>query len=73
MTSDGSVILPEIQLAILGIGCKCNYVTRSTHDVVDDQDLGRYSDPPLPVLVSLADGAKRGHGTLEDAFRMSSK
>jgi DNA-binding PadR family transcriptional regulator len=45
-------------------------VTRSTHNVVDD-NLGRYSDPPLLVLASLADGPKHGHVMLEDILRMS--
>jgi DNA-binding PadR family transcriptional regulator len=47
------------------------YVTRSKHDVDDDHDPGRYSDPPLLVLTSLADGPKHGHAMLEDIFRMS--
>ena len=45
---------------------------RSTQDVVDsDRDIGRYSDPPLLVLASLADGPKHGHAMLEDIARMS--
>ena len=47
-------------------------MTRSTQGV--DQsgpDLGRYSDPPLLVLASLADGPKHGHAMFEDIFRMS--
>jgi DNA-binding PadR family transcriptional regulator len=48
------------------------YVRRSTQDVVDsDRDIGRYSDPPLLVLASLADGPKHGHAMLEDIARMS--
>jgi DNA-binding PadR family transcriptional regulator len=47
-------------------------VARSTRDVVDqDSNLGRYSDPPLLVLASLADGPKHGHAMLEDITRMS--
>ena len=34
-------------------------------------DLGRYSDPPLLVLASLADGPKHGHAMIEDIARMS--
>ena len=33
--------------------------------------MGRYSDPPLFVLVSLADGPKHGHAMLDDIFQMS--
>src|SRR2546427_7559711 len=48
------------------------YVTRSNrHPADDDADLGRYSDPPLLVLASLADGPKHGHAMLEDIRRMS--
>ena len=43
---------------------------RSTHDV-GELGLGRYSDPPLLVLASLADGPKHGHAMLEDIARMS--
>jgi len=47
-------------------------VTRSTHDVADQNpNLGRYSDPPLLVLTSLADGPKHGHAMIEDIVRMS--
>ncbi|PYV00205.1 MAG: PadR family transcriptional regulator [Acidobacteria bacterium] len=48
------------------------YVTRSNrHAADDDADLGRYSDPPLLVLASLADGPKHGHKMIEDIARMS--
>lgn len=47
------------------------YVTRSTHDVDDIREIGRYSDPPLLVMASLADGPKHGHAMIEDIFRMS--
>jgi DNA-binding PadR family transcriptional regulator len=40
---------------------------RSTRDVVEpDPELGRYSDPPLLVLASLASGPKHGHAMIED-------
>lgn len=42
---------------------------RSTHQVVPaktDPELGRYSDPPLLVLASLATGPKHGHAMIED-------
>jgi DNA-binding PadR family transcriptional regulator len=32
---------------------------------------GRYSDPPLLVLASLADGPKHGHAMLHDIVEMS--
>jgi DNA-binding PadR family transcriptional regulator len=46
-------------------------VTRSTQNVADESALGRYSDPPLLVLASLADGPKHGHAMIEDIFRIS--
>lgn len=39
-----------------------NYVMRSKRDVAD----GHYSDPPLLVLASLANGPKHGHAMIED-------
>lgn len=33
--------------------------------------MGRYSDPPLLVLASLADGPKHGHAMLDDIAKMS--
>ena len=44
---------------------------RSTRNVVYDPELGRYSDPPLLVLASLADGPKHGHAMLQDIATMS--
>ena len=44
---------------------------RSTRNVVNDPELGRYSDPPLLVLASLADGPKHGHAMLQDIATMS--
>jgi len=51
-------------------------VPRSTQRVAssradDDPDLGRYSDPPLLVLASLADGPKHGHAMIDDIETMS--
>lgn len=48
---------------------------RSTRDValrVEDEGagVGHYSDPPLLVLASLADGPKHGHAMIEDIARM---
>jgi DNA-binding PadR family transcriptional regulator len=64
--------LLEIPIACSQISCYSYYVTRSTHDVADQNpNLGRYSDPPLLVLTSLADGPKHGHAMIEDIVRMS--
>jgi DNA-binding PadR family transcriptional regulator len=54
-----------------------NYVMRSTRHVVvskgarkleppDEPELGHYSDPPLLVLASLAEGPKHGHAMIDD-------
>lgn len=43
---------------------------RSTQHVGKDPEVGRYSDPPLLVLASLADGPKHGHAMIEDIFKM---
>ena len=62
----------QIFVASPQTSCYPYYVTRSTYDVVNrDPNLGRYSDPPLLVMASLADGPKHGHAMLEDIFRMS--
>ena len=40
---------------------------RSTRHVVEDgNEMGHYSDPPLLVLASLANGPKHGHAMIED-------
>jgi DNA-binding PadR family transcriptional regulator len=39
-------------------------------EVVSDLKLGHFSDPPLLVLASLADGPKRGHAMTQDILRM---
>ena len=42
---------------------------RSTQDVVNPEKIpamGHYSDPPLLVLASLANGPKHGHAMIED-------
>lgn len=45
---------------------------RTTRDVIQqDPDPGRFSDPPLLVLASLADGPKHGYAMIEDIERMS--
>ncbi len=46
---------------------------RSTPDEVDRNgraSLGHYSDPPLLVLPSLANGPKHGHAMIEDIERL---
>jgi DNA-binding PadR family transcriptional regulator len=52
-----------------------NYVMRSTQDVVAKktapEGMGHYSDPPLLVLASLANGPKHGHSMIEDIERLS--
>jgi DNA-binding PadR family transcriptional regulator len=46
---------------------------RSTRDVVESEALpriGHYSDPPLLVLASLANGPKHGHAMIDDIERL---
>ena len=46
---------------------------RSTRHVVEtenDPGMGHYSDPPLLVLASLANGPKHGHPMIEDIESM---
>jgi len=46
---------------------------RSTRHVdvsTEESGLGHYSDPPLLVLASLANGPKHGHAMIEDILRM---
>jgi DNA-binding PadR family transcriptional regulator len=46
---------------------------RSTRNVVEPEDgvrAGQYSDPPLLVLASLANGPKHGHAMIEDIAGM---
>ncbi len=46
-------------------------MARSTRRVAnEDPDLGRFSDPPLLVLASLADGPKHGHAMIDDIDQM---
>ncbi len=47
---------------------------RSTRHVDRDdeaEEAGHYSDPPLLVLASLADGPKHGHAMIEDILELS--
>jgi DNA-binding PadR family transcriptional regulator len=46
---------------------------RSTRNVVGAEEgarLGHYSDPPMLVLASLANGPKHGHAMIEDIVRL---
>jgi DNA-binding PadR family transcriptional regulator len=46
---------------------------RSTRNVVDREEggeIGHYSDPPMLVLASLANGPKHGHAMVEDIVRL---
>jgi DNA-binding PadR family transcriptional regulator len=46
---------------------------RSTRNVVATEEgarLGQYSDPPMLVLASLANGPKHGHAMIEDIVRL---
>jgi DNA-binding PadR family transcriptional regulator len=47
---------------------------RSTRYVVkkkNDEMIGHYSDPPILVLASLANGPKHGHAMIDDIFSIS--
>jgi DNA-binding MarR family transcriptional regulator len=62
---------PNNFLAI-GVALCDNYVMRTTRNVVDKENpgLGHYSDPPMLVLTSLANGPKHGHAMIEDIVRL---
>jgi DNA-binding PadR family transcriptional regulator len=63
----------ELILLALGCGVCDNYVMRSTRNVVEVEEgvgMGHYSDPPLLVLASLANGPKHGHAMIEDIARL---
>ena len=62
----------EKSLAKPRLSCD-NYVMRSTQDVVEGKqtpEMAHYSDPPLLVLASLANGPKHGHAMIEDIASM---
>jgi DNA-binding PadR family transcriptional regulator len=44
--------------------------TRNVVKTEKNQELGHYSDPPLLVLASLANGPKHGHAMIEDIERL---
>ena len=49
-----------------------HYVMRTTSDVATPVTTGSgYSDPPLLVLASLANGPKHGHAMIDDIARLS--
>jgi DNA-binding PadR family transcriptional regulator len=47
------------------------YVMRSTRDVAHEVREEHFSDPPLLVLASLADGPKHGYAMIDEIERMS--
>ena len=47
------------------------YVMRSTQYVVQRVETEHFSDPPLMVLASLADGPKHGYAMIDEIERMS--
>ena len=44
---------------------------RSTQDVAFNVEIEHFSDPPLLVLASLADGPKHGYAMIDEIERMS--
>jgi DNA-binding PadR family transcriptional regulator len=66
--------LPPSQNFLATRGQLCdNYVMRSTRNVVQAEEgsgMVHYSDPPLLVLASLANGPKHGHAMIEDIVRL---
>jgi DNA-binding PadR family transcriptional regulator len=44
--------------------------TRHVADAENSANLGHYSDPPLLILASLANGPKHGHSMIEDIERL---
>lgn len=47
------------------------YVMRNTRNVVNEVGTEYFSDPPLLVLASLADGPKHGYAMIDEIERMS--
>jgi DNA-binding PadR family transcriptional regulator len=45
--------------------------TRRVVNIKSDEEAGRYSNPPLLVLASLANGPKHGHAMIEDIAQLS--
>jgi DNA-binding PadR family transcriptional regulator len=45
--------------------------TRHVDNEDEAKEAGHYSDPPLLVMASLADGPKHGHAMIEDIFALS--
>jgi DNA-binding PadR family transcriptional regulator len=63
----------DVKFALSATICD-NYAVRSTRHVAigrNQDELGRYSDPPLLVLASLASGPKHGHAMIEDIVALS--
>ena len=68
-----SIRPPFYQRLASGMQLPYNYVMRSTRHVATiegDPEAGHYSDPPLLVLASLANGPKHGHAMIEDIASM---
>jgi DNA-binding PadR family transcriptional regulator len=64
-------LFPSLLLAIRKKLCDKYYAMRTTHQVVrKDLKIGHFSDPPLLVLASLADGPKHGHAMTQDIQAM---
>jgi DNA-binding PadR family transcriptional regulator len=62
-----------LRLAFLTGSCDKYYVMRTTRQVATspDPELGHFSDPPLLVLASLADGPKHGHAMTKNIEMMA--
>ena len=64
---------PNQGLAFFHVPCDKYYVMSTTRQVVNeaDRELGHFSDPPLLVLASLADGPKHGHAMTKNIEKMA--
>jgi DNA-binding MarR family transcriptional regulator len=71
---DAGEVPPSEKISLRQGGQLCdNYVMRSTRNVAAGEEgvrLGHYSDPPMLVLASLANGPKHGHAMIEDIVRL---
>ncbi len=65
--------LADQGLAFLKNPCDDYYVMSTTRRVIDspESELGHFSDPPLLVLASLADGPKHGHAMTKNIETMA--
>jgi DNA-binding PadR family transcriptional regulator len=53
------------------VSCGTIKVMRSTRDVIANDRSAHFSDPPLVVLASLADGPKHGYAMIDEIERMT--